>query len=221
MFLWSLDFGKAPPGFSPCILPDIIWFQPPLCQQVPPLLQSRLVHTVWHWVVDETNSQQMSTANQRQRKAHQNQGSALAVSSSGPARTHEELLYTEIHTQSTIKSSAGTNPMAKFMFKLQPNTDSASVFQAWGTQNPHTILKFAVKVLPRLFFSGHREQNEIIHFPSFTSSWTLRLGKMCLTQPLAVMALGESRGWGQPADQSLAQSQHPDTGTKYRIFFPF
>lgn len=72
---WILE--RHPPGFSPCILPDTTWFQPPLCQQVPSLLQSGLVCTVWHWVADETNSQQMSTANQRWRKVHQSQGSAL------------------------------------------------------------------------------------------------------------------------------------------------
>lgn len=91
-----------------------------------------------------------------------------SVSGSGPARTHEELLYTETHTKTTIKSSAGTNPMAKLMFELQPNTGLASVFQTWGVQNSISILKFAAKVKVNL--SGHREQKELINFPSITSS---------------------------------------------------
>lgn len=67
-----------------------------------------------------------------------------SVSGSGPARTHEELLYTETHTKPTIKS-AGTNPMAKLMFELQPNIGLASVFQAWGVQNPYIHIEVCSK----------------------------------------------------------------------------
>lgn len=99
-------FWKGTPGSFPCIPPDTTWFQPPLCWQVPPLLQRRLVHTAWHWVEDRTTSQQISTANQRWRKAHQNQGPALAVSGSGPAGTSKRaILYSNTH-KSTINSLA-------------------------------------------------------------------------------------------------------------------
>lgn len=63
-------FWKGTPGSFPCISPDTTWLQPPLCWQVPPLLQSRLVRTAWHRVEDGTTSQQISTAKQRWRKAH-------------------------------------------------------------------------------------------------------------------------------------------------------
>lgn len=138
---------------------------------------------------------------------------------SGPAGTHEELLYTETHTQSTIKSSAGTNAMAKFMFELQPNIGSPSVFQAWGVQNPYIHIEACSKSPPKVNFSGHREKKDITNFPTFTSSWALKSGKMCLTQPLADMALGESLGKGLFCRSPSALSHHPDIGTKYRIFF--
>lgn len=59
-------FWKGTPGSFPCIPPDTTWLQPPLCRQVPSLL----VHTAWCHMADRTTSQQVSTANQRWRKAH-------------------------------------------------------------------------------------------------------------------------------------------------------
>lgn len=46
-------------------------------------------------IFQPSSKQQISTANQRWRKAHQNQGSAFTVSGSGPAESH----FTQQHTQ--------------------------------------------------------------------------------------------------------------------------
>lgn len=105
--------------------------------------------------------------------------------------------------------------------ELQPNIGLALVFQAWGVQNLYIHTEICCKSPSKVNFSGHREQKEIIHFPSFTSSWALSLGKMCITQPLAVMAVEESLGKGLFWRLPSASSQHPDTGMKYRFFFPF
>lgn len=70
-------FWKGAPGSFLRILPDTTWLHPPVCWQVPSLLQSKLVHIARCQVEDRTTSLQISTAIQRWRKAHQNQEPAL------------------------------------------------------------------------------------------------------------------------------------------------
>lgn len=115
-------------------------------------------------------AEQISTANQRWRKAHQNQGPALAVSGSGPAGTHKEPFYTATHTKAQQNHYLFPTLMTKSVFELQLNTGLASVFQAQGLQNPYIHIETCSKDPPRVNLSGHSRQKEIIHLPSPTSS---------------------------------------------------